>query len=215
MNRDSAVARIQQGLGFRTNLTDAIISALQEAQRRLERGRTLPLFLRQESQSLILPAGDAEILFPQGFIREDQEEGLNYPSPDDPDEVIILEKVPYNVGHVRFADEDAGRPIAYTIRRNSFHFWPVRDIQYTLTYSWYKRSVSLATNTGLNEWLQEDTGMPEALIGRAGMIVAEDLADAVSLAKFTKMYAEAWSGATAEDQLRDEENQPLAMGSRS
>ena len=65
-----------------------------------------------------------------------------------------------------------------------------------------------------NEWLADDAGAPEALIGRAGMIIAADLADTVAVQKFSSMYSVAWNGIVNEGQLRDEENRPLAVGSR-
>ena len=46
------------------------------------------------------------------------------------------------------------------------------------------------------------------------MIIAADLNDTPSLQKFSSMYAIAWNGITSEDQLGDEENRPLAVGSR-
>lgn len=214
MTRDEAVARIQRGLGFRDDLTNEIIVALKEAKRNLEMGRSLPGFLMQESQTLMVPVGETEVDLPDGFIREWQEEGLWYVNSANPDAVIWLEKLDYEIGRSRFATVSAGSPIAYTLRKNTIKFWPARNTAYTLTWSWFKKSVDLSTNVANNEWLDEDSGAPEALIGRAGMIIAADLEDTTSLQKFSAMYTAAWNAVTNEDQLGDEENRPLAMGAR-
>lgn len=213
MTRDEAVARIQRGLGFRDDLTTEIVSALQEARRLLEMGRSLPSFLLQESQVLVVPTGSAEIALPSMFIREFQEEGPWFINSSDPDDVVFLEKLDYNIGKARFVNTDSGAPQAYTLRKNSLVIWPERDIDYTLTWSYYKRSVALDSNVANNEWLV-DGGASEALIGRGGMIIAADLLDTESLKKFSSMYQISWDGITNEDQLGDEENRPLAIGSR-
>lgn len=214
MTRDDAVARIQQGLGFRTDLTDNIVAALKEAQRYLETGRSLPGFLMLESQPLLVPAGSAGVPLPTRFIREWEEDPPHYVSPVDKTCMVFPEKIDYNIGLKRFVGSQSGPPIAYTLRDTTMVFWPARDINYTLTWSYFQHSKDLTTNATNNEWLDELNGMPEALIGRAGMIIAADLADTPSLQKFSSMYSVAWAAATSEDQLHDEENRPLAMGAR-
>lgn len=214
MTRDEAVARIQQGLGFRDDLTSQIVGALQEARRYLETGRSLPDFLFQESQTLAVPAGSAVVAYPTRFLREFQEEGLWYVQAAEPDSVLLLEKLDFEIGNRRFQGSDAGPPMAYTTRQSGLKFWPTRDIAYTLNWSFYRRSVSLATNVANNEWLADDDGAPEALIGRAGMIIASDLNDKPSYDKFASMYSVAWNAITTDSDLVDEENRPLAMGSR-
>ena len=64
MDRDTAVARIQQGLGFRDDLQDQCVAALKEARCLLETGRTLPDFLLQTGQTLVLPAGSGLVAYP-------------------------------------------------------------------------------------------------------------------------------------------------------
>ena len=214
MTRDDAVARIQQGLGFRTDLVTNIVAALKEAQRVLETGRSLPGFLMLKSQPLIVPAGNAGVLLPARWIREWEEDPPHYISPNNVNCMVFPEKINYNIGLRRFVGMQAGPPIAYTLRDASLIFWPARNINYTLTWSYFNHSKDLSTNVPDNEWLDELNGMPEALIGRAGMIIAADLNDTPSLQKFSSMYTIAWNAATAEDQLHDEENRPLAVGAR-
>jgi hypothetical protein len=214
MDRDTAVARIQQGLGFRDDLTNEIVGALQEARRYLETGRSLPDFLLQESQTLAVPAGSTVVSYPSRFLREFQEEGLWYVQAAEPDSVLRLEKLDFEIGNVRFQSVDPGPPVAYATRQSGLVFWPTRDIAYTLHWSFYRRSVALSTNVSNNEWLADDDGAPEALIGRAGMIIASDLNDKSSFDKFASMYSIAWAAIDSDSQLVDEENRPLAMGSR-
>lgn len=211
MDRTAAVTRIKRGLGFRSDLDDTIVDALKEAQRLLERGRTLPYFLMQEDQSLSVTSGSAEISLPTGFLKEVDDQGPHYINTDD--KIVFTEKLDFDVGTLRFQSVDAGAPLAYALRKSTLVFWPSRDTAYTLTWSYYKSATALTTDVE-NEWLEESRGCPEALIGRAGMILAEDLENATAYTKFSKMYAEAWQGllgATVERQLA---NKPLHMGGK-
>lgn len=226
MTRDEAVARIQQGIGFRSDLNDQIISALKEAKRRLEKGRTLPMFLLQEQQTITVSVANGGLFpYPTGFLREWQEEPPSYGTTgnDGGDDVIsdvaticFPEKLDYNVAKARFINADAGRPLAYSLRKTGLQFFPTPDATYTLDWAFFQASVDLSTNVANNEWLDENEGNPEALIGKAGMIITADLGPeaAATVQKFASMYAEAWGNAVADDQLKDEENRPLAMGSR-
>lgn len=217
MDRDTAVARIQRGLGFRDDLVDEIIASLKEAVRLLETGRSLPDFLLQDEQTLTVPAGTANVALPTGFIREWQEQPLRYTAASSPSTIVILEKLDYKIGEQRFPpdDTDAGAPVAYSLVNGAIKFWPAeRDVEYTLRWAYYKHSVALTSNVSNNEWLDETDGSPEALIGRAGMIIAADLNDNPNLQKFSSMYNIAWNGITSESDLGDQENRPLAVGSR-
>ena len=69
MTRDEAVARIQEGLGFRSSLSSVIIARLKEEQRDLERGKTLPPFMLLEGQTLSLTASINFVALPATFLR--------------------------------------------------------------------------------------------------------------------------------------------------
>lgn len=211
MIRSLAVARIQRGLGFRSDLSDEIISALQEAQRLLERGRSLPEFLLQEDQSFAVASGTAEAAVPTGFLREKQGETFRYTN--SADELLFLEKMELSKAKEKFATSTPGGPLAYVLRKETVAIFPERDTSYTLTWSYYKKATALTSDIE-NEWLSETTGAPEALIGRAGMLIAEDLKNADALAKFQRLYTEGWLGNLASDITRQEEGYPLYMGGR-
>jgi hypothetical protein len=214
MLRSAAIARIKRGLGFRDDLDNEIISALQEAQRLLETGRTLPDFLKVENEALLVPMGDSEVALPSGFLREVDDEGLHFVG-STPDAISFIPKDRYDTLAQSFVNVSPGAPRAYKLMKGSILFFPYsRDQDYTLYWSYYKRSMSLAAETGDNEWLNEETGAPEALIGKAGLIIAMDIRDADAAVIFQKMHTEGWSGAFAATIERNLAQKPLRMGSR-
>lgn len=215
MNREQAILRIRRGLGFveDDSYDETIISALQEAQRLLENGRTLPHFLKVEDEELVVPVGSEEVALPDGFLHEVEGEGLHYVG--DGNEFEFLEKTDLENLKQAFDADAAGAPRAYTIRKQTVAFAPPeRDEERTLYWSYYKRSVSLASETSENEWLDEVNGNPDALIGKAGLIVATDLRDANAAAIFKAMYDEAWGGAIAQMIMREEANTSHYLGER-
>jgi hypothetical protein len=209
--RDAAVVRIQRGLGFRTDQVDNIVEALQEAQRLLERGRTLPYFLLEEDQDIAVVADERSVALPERFLREHPEERMHFY--DSAGALRFLEKMDFDYIHPSFVDEDSGQPTAYVLRKNTLEIFPLPDADYTLVWSYYKGAESLATNLE-NAWLEEEYGAPEVLIGRAGMIVAADLTNATAFAKFQAMFNEAFVGMIADGVQRDQENNPLYMNGR-
>lgn len=208
--RSTAVARVQRGLGFRTDLEDEIIDALQEAQRTLERGKSLPYFLLQEDQTLAVASGSADVSLPTGFIKEKEDEPLRYTDSDG--NLIKPEKLPLDIGTARFLSADAGKPIAYVLRKAGITFFPERDTDYSLTWSYYKAADVLTTDI-TNDWL---TYAPEVLVFAAGVIVAADMGASgeKTLQKFQALYKTAWDGMFANMIERELENKPLKMGSR-
>lgn len=211
MNRSAAVARIQRGLGFRSDRSDEIVSALKEAQRLLERGTTLPYFLLQEDESLVFPSGTAGVTLPSRFLREKDGEGPHFTTTEN--KRLYLEKIDQYTADVRFFDADAGKPIAYVLRKNTIIAYPERDTSYTTTWSYYQGAVSL-DNDVENAWLEEEYGAPEVLIGAAGISIAKDLRNAPAVELFTLMFNAAWRGMLGDMFEREAENLPLAMGSK-
>lgn len=209
MLRSAAVTIIRRKLGFRTDLEDEIVSALQQAQRLFEKGRTLPWFLRQEDQTLTITSGSGEISLPTGFIRECEDEGPHY-TDTDTNAVTFLEKISLNVGLATFADADDGKPLAYTLRNTTIKVYPDRDTSYTAYWSYFE-AADVLTSDIENAWLQY---APDALIGRAGMLIAEDLPNKEAHGAFSQMYSEGWSAAFAETILREESNRKMTVGGR-
>jgi len=212
MNRSAAVDRIKEGLEFRTGTgQDAVIvSRLQEAQRHLELGRTLPRFLIEESATLTVTAGTGEIALPTGFIREVDDEGFHYFDTLE-DEWVYLEKMGFNEARSRFMEVDASRPRAYVLRKAGVLFYPERDVDYDLTWSYYKAADLLEADSTENVWLLHN---PDVLIGYAGWKMAQDLVNAKAAERFERLYNIAWTGGFAHDLERERENDPIYMGGR-
>ena len=208
MTRDEAIAEIQWHLGNRSDLFDQIVLALQRAQRQLELGRTLPWFLKEEDDTLSLSVGSADVAFTTGFLREEQDEAFHYAGTNG---IVYLEKVNLDIGNKRFSDTDSGRPRAYAIREASWKFWPERDTAYDLTYTFYKSAGALTSNVTDNAWL---VNAPEALIGKAGGIVAAVIAHDRAKALFDEMFMIAFAEVIAENEMRERENKPLYIGGR-
>src|SRR3954463_3794751 len=78
MLRSEAIAIIKRGLGFRQTQDTAIIAALQEAQRDLELGHTLPNFLLAYDVVVPIVAGTALISLPTGVLRFHEDYELYY-----------------------------------------------------------------------------------------------------------------------------------------
>lgn len=214
MTRDEAIAFIKFGLGNRTGteLDDAIIQRMKQAQRLLEQGRSLPWFLKEQSALNTLEAGEEEIDFPDGFLREYPNETFHYTSPTT-DKIIYLEKVIRKEGDIFFSgmNDDSGRPRAYAIRKGNFLFFPIADRDYVLEWSYYKSAGTLDSDVSDNAWL---VNAPDILIGRAGSLIAEVIAHDRAKAAFDQQFMIAWNAAFADGLLRDEENDPLYLGAK-
>lgn len=209
MNRSAAVALMKQGLGFRQSLDDVCVVALQQAQRLVEGGRTLPRFLIVEDAPIAITSGSGAITLPTGFIRVADNRGpytldlQNAPKFIEKFEILKL--------RARFSASAAGRPRGYSLRNTDIVFLPTRDAAYTAYWSYYAQAALLTTDIE-NSWLQY---APDVLIGRAGMLVAKDTRDKEAYDKFEKLYNEAWVVAFAESELREEAGDPIIMGSNA
>lgn len=210
MIRSLAVSRIQRGLGYRRDQEENIILALQEAQRLLERGTSLPYFLLQEDEALSITSGSAALSLPTRFLREKTDER---PHLTVSNSTYFLEKVDFDVATERFQNVVSGKPLAYALRKASVLVWPTRDTTYTSYWSYYKGAVPLTSNVE-NEWLEEEYGAPEVLIGAAGLIVGRDLRIPQAVEIFTSMLAIGWKGMFADGILREEENLPTHIGGK-
>jgi len=210
MTRDEAIAEIQWHLGNRSDLFDQIVLALKRAQRQLELGKTLPWFLKNNDTGFdvdLLDEGYADL--PTGFLREDERESIKYWGGTNAP--TFLEKVEYRVGIDTFRNVDAGNPRAYCILKDQFLFFPAPRADYVLDITYYKASADLSTNISNNEWL---VNAPEALIGKAGGIVAATIANTIAKPVFDEMFLIAWAGVIAENEERYRENYSLSMGAR-
>lgn len=211
MLRDEAVARIQRGLGFRTDKAAEIISALQEAQRLLQTGKTLPRFLLTRAQPLAVVAGTATVALPDDFLRRATEEPDIYYQEDS-------QSIPRWTQWRKLVDAakayeplDRGAVQIAVLETSTIRFYPTPDQSRTVYWNYYKKAALLTTNVE-NEWLDDDN-MPEAIIGVAGGIIARDLSDDKALALFMDMESKARISLFSETILADVDDGPMAMGS--
>lgn len=214
MTRDEAVSRIQEGLGFRTDRAESIKARLEEARIALETGKTLPWFLIQEDQSLTLAQGADTVALPTGFIRPvaDEDQALRYTSIDSDFPLYIPFKTLRDAQDA-YADRDPGAPLVVVLRNTQLKFFPVADIEYALTWSYYKHSDALnAGNVSDHPWL---TYAPDAIIGEAGYRMAVDLDDDKSAQKFKTMQLEGRTQLISEGVERDMVEGPLILGANN
>jgi hypothetical protein len=217
MTRGEAVVQIQEGLGFRSDLNDNIILKLKEAQRLFESGRTLPFFLKNEDQPLIIPIGDANVVLPSGFIKEVENESLRIIDPIN-NEKYFLEKfidLDMMIRSLTGPSVPDGYPKAYMIRNTGITFLPKRNIETTATWSYYMQDVVL-DNDVENGWLRY---APDAMIGKAGGLMVRslgvsDAGMAKRLEHFQMLEAEGWAAIRAQTFDREEANFPRSMGTR-
>lgn len=218
MTRDEAVTRINEATGFRIagNAAEAtIIKRLQEAQRDLEKGKTLPRFLLQEDQTLLLPAGQHALALPTGFVREDDDNRLHFVS-SDTNMPLYLKPMRYSSAVLEVTtqqrpDEPTLQTVApsvYVIRKTTVDFITIADQDYNLVWNYYKADDLLTSNIE-NGWLREAS---EWLIGEAGGRFALDIRDPDAKTLFDEMLQKG-RAAVFGDILADEDAMgPLIMG---
>jgi hypothetical protein len=218
VDRDTAVQRINDALGFRPvghSLTDKIVLRLQEAQRDLEHGKTLPKFLLLEDQTLVLPAGEHQIVLPDRFLRID-DDNLPHYSPNDIEvrwptylrQMAYSDAVKWNGASSGTTNFDPSLPGVFVLRSTTIDFIAIAPRDLTLLWSYYRSSMTLETNV-TNHWL---TFAPEWLIGEAGYRIAFDTRDKDAMALFDDMRQRARSATFADTLLEEQSGGPFVIG---
>lgn len=213
MIRSDAVTRINEGLGFRAAgnaLESAIVLRLQEAQRDLERGKTLPKFLLQEDQTLTLTSGAHTAAKPTGFLRESDENRLHY-FVSGSDQPIFLARRFYDDALLAQLNQDDVLPKApsvYVLRQQTVDFITTANATYTLRWDYYKAADLLTTDIE-NLWL---ANAPEWLIGEAGLRIARSTRNATAVELFNEMRTAARAAWFADDLASELASGPLQMG---
>jgi hypothetical protein len=210
MNRNDAITRIQNGLGFAERQFDTIVLRLQEAQRDLERGKTLPRFLLQEDQTFTVLAGEHSAPLPAGFLRVDDDNPPHFtPNPVSGPQFVQLKRSYKDTFRANFSSIRSGPKVA-VIRNTSIDFIAPSDADYTFTWSYYKAGLLLDSPIE-NEWL---AGAPEWLIGEAGYRLAMDNRDKDAVSLFQALMTKG-RAACLGDIIADEESvgpQYMGMG---
>lgn len=206
VDRATAVARVQEGLGFRTDREITIIKRLQEAQRDLERGKTLPTFLLVSDATLSVAIGSGLTSLPTDFLRR-ADVTMYYTSITSGRRV----DVPWKVKSAALQAYQLGRPRGpqvAVLENSGIRFFPERDRAYTVTWSYYRFAEPLVTNI-TNLWLEH---APELLIGEAGLRMARDTRNASAVDIFTNMKAAAMVSWYKETILNEVDDQSFVMG---
>src|SRR5262245_49014125 len=213
MDRSTAIQRVKDGLGFKsgTSLDSRIVSRLSEAQRKFEKGQTLPKFLIVEDFSDTLAAGTHTIPKPTGFLRMVEDQRPHFTAADSDVPVFLTRKTNYADAiqdNIRETD-DPTKPSVYVIRKTVIDFINTADIDYEIVFSYFKAGDDLLTNTS-NVWLDN---IPELLIGESGRRIAADARNKTAMDLFTTMMQEAKVAIFGEDIAEELEDAPLFMGS--
>lgn len=199
-----AIARIKQGLGFRTDLDDAILRELRDQQELLEKGQSLPWWLKVDS-TLAAVADTQTIAVPDGFIRFD-EDVEPWMTDTTTGQRSVIKVMDWDQLLALSWDEDTqavstGPVRAFALRGSVFQLAPVPTENGTIYASWYQQDEDLEDvgDDESNLWL---TYAPLVLIGSAGMALAADTRDDDAIRIFTNMYTGANSRMIADIELR-------------
>ena len=199
MTGAEAVAQIQQGIGFRTDLATQILAALNFAQDEHEQaGFTLPEFLKT-STTLSTATGSTTLLIPSDFIKEvaSLEGPLRYPTTAT-SRAFYATKTGRVVGDSFFLgrlvvdgstvtsdlEVASGFPQAYALQQTNILVWPIPDAVYNLTFRYYRHDSDIANDSTTNNWL---TYHPWVLISEAGWKIAADLQNNAAMQKFSQI----------------------------
>lgn len=214
-----AVTRIKDGLGFLSaSHHDArIVLRLNEAQRELEKGKSLPRFLLQQDQTLTLAADAQTIALPTGFIRVNDDERPHF-LPTNSTIPIFLRRVYFTDGVLAYQRYESGvvtantsSPKVYAIRKSTIDFLFPADAAYSIIWSYYKAAAAV-TSGAENEWL---LNAPEWIIGEAGARIAADMRDGNAVAMFTTMRDRARASQLAEQVVEELADGPIEMGANN
>lgn len=185
MDRAAAVSRVQEGLGFRSDLESTIILRLQEAQRDHEKGKTLPNFLLVEDQPLSFLQGTSSVTLPTNYLRR-ADKSLRY-LPATSERYQFIPWRSYSDAYKAYSNLQSAGPKVATLRTTSIYLFPKADRDYTLYWDYYIKDDLLTTNIE-NRWL---ANAPEILIGFAGLRIARDMRNKEAAALFDAMYKSA------------------------
>lgn len=222
MDRTTAIQRINDGLGFRAagNLLEpTILLRIQEAQRDLERGKTLPRFLVVEDEEFQVLAGEFNHPLPDRFLRVDDDNLPHYTNldtflPQYLEPVRNYSDAVLRVTTLQRPGEPAQTVVAprvFVIRQSTIDFITTADRDYTIKWNYFKGGEVLADSVVTNSWL---TNAPEWLIAEAGYRIALDARDDTAKALFDDMRQRARAAVFGEDLADYDAGGPIAMGSK-
>jgi hypothetical protein len=206
-----AVTRIKDGMGFISGTAyDArILLRLQEAQRDLEKGKTIPEFLLIEDAIATLAAAAHTVAKPTGFMRMKDTERFHFVTSTSDAPVYLTRKYFDDAQIAQLREDDTARsPSVYVVRKTVFDFITTADVAYTLTYSYYKNADVIALDVE-NLWL---ANAADWIIGKAGKRLALDARNKSGVDLFTMMEQEGRAAVFGEDIASEDADGPVVMG---
>lgn len=215
MTLTEATQRIKDGLGFftGTNRDATILLRLQEAQRDLEKGKTLPEFLLVEDFTDVLASGDHTIPVPTDFLYMKEEERPHYYISTSDQPVFLTRIMSYFDAVTANLNTDtsttATAPTVYVQRTETFDFITEADAAYTIYFSYYGAADVLGGSVTTNAWL---ANAPEWLIGEAGLRIAMDTRNKGGVEIFTSMMTKARAAIFTAKITNEEADGPFIMG---
>ena len=211
MTLDEMTAMMQRILAFRTNLEAPIAAELREAQRQLQRGRTLPYWLLEEDASLNFVAGTQYVPLPEDFLREADDGTPRYVPSSMPDSAFFLEKSDFNNAYQTFRVGERGYGKMYVVRRSTFWVFPIPIEDYTVTWTYYASEAFLQAGNDENEWSKR---VPNLLMGIAGLKLARDTREGAgdAVTRFAEMRSEGWRELLGDTLDREIVNRDYHMG---
>jgi hypothetical protein len=210
MLRDAAVARVQQGLGWRGDKAAEIVNALQDVQQELELGPTLPWFLISEILSVSTEEDEERLALPEGFIKEIDDGAVFYYNSDaTTSDAVWTEIKKDELDYLRKTYPGEGAPSHYNLQGKYMRLFPTPDAStYTVKLSAYMKDTVLSNNIE-NKWLEN---VPRLLIGLAGIELGNDLRDKMALGRFNNMASSARLILANFETARQEAGQRRVMG---
>ena len=211
MTRDEARALIQQTLVWRSDKADEIVTALKNAQTKLERGAELPWFLLTEVSSSSTVSGEERIELPSDFIREAEEHALYYyngAASADADKWVPLLKD--GMEFLRSEYPGSGAPQAYAQVGVYDRIFPTPDDAYTIKRIYFKNDAVLSTNIE-NNWLKY---YPFLIIGEAGRMISPAFRDKDGKATFDEWASEGRIAMIVDNEARMHTSRRYVMGGR-
>lgn len=207
MTRNEAVAMIQQQLAFRSDQTDNIIAYMKLAQQSLEKGKTLPWWLKSERSFIYTVAAEQRIPLPTDFLREADDSQLVYVPTDTTEKLVFLDKDTTDQLEAHYGT-DVGAPEAYSIDGRYFRIFPIPDDVYQIRMVYMKKDTILSTNIE-NKWLEH---LPYLIMGVTGTLIASALRDQTAQAVFQGWAKDGLSMMYAENEAREHANMDYQIG---
>lgn len=206
-----AVQRIKDGMGFISGTAyDArILLRLQEAQRDLEKGKTIPEFLLIEDATTVLAAAAHTTTKPTGFMRMKDTERFHFTTSTSDVPVYLTRKYFDDAQIAQLREDNTPRaPSVYVIRKTVFDFINTADVAYTFTYSYYKNADLIALDAE-NLWLANAS---DWIIGKAGKRLALDARNKSGVELFSMLEQEGRAAVFGEDLASEDADGPVVMG---